>query len=302
MHKSNFVTAVKVGGKVLREFDNSVYVPFGSEYTILLKNLSSVRARVSVTIDGDDALDGHTLIIDAKDSIELKRFIKNGNMKTGNAFKFIEKTAKVEKHRGNRAGDGLITVTYEFESQYFNRPNPIAITGSQRPWYDKGYRSFVQPQEGVFYSTTAQNSGDTMGYEDFWFPNDDGNLKGSRVENLPQANNSMCYYSGEIGNAGGVMRSATKTLVHSYVPPKNDAGVTAPGALTEQEFVVASAFWGDGLKHDMTIQLRGDVGQQKTVVQAPVTVKKLKRCSMCGTNVKQTAKFCHECGASVEIA
>lgn len=170
MHKSNFVTAIKVGGKVLREFDNSVYVPFGSEYTILLKNLSSVRARVSVSIDGDDALDGHTLIIEAKDSIELKRFIKNGNMKTGNAFKFIEKTAKVEKHRGNRAGDGLITVTYEFESQYFNRPNPIAITGSQRPWYDKGYRSFVQPQEGVFYSTTAQNSGDKMGYEDFGSP------------------------------------------------------------------------------------------------------------------------------------
>ena len=118
-------------------------------------------------------------------------------------------------------------------------------------------------------------------------------------------------------NADGILRSrsaVSTTLdsslrasnqaamnVKSFIP-QNDAGVTAPGQITDQEFRLSTAtFWTDGIKHDMTIQLRGDVGQEKAVVKAPVTVKKLKRCSMCGTNVKQTAKFCHECGSSVEI-
>ncbi len=286
MHKSNFVTAIKVGGKVLREFDNSVYIPFGSEYTILLKNLSSVRARVSVSIDGDDALGDYCLIIDGKDEIELKRFVKNGNLQKGNAFKFIEKTAKIEKHRGNRANDGLITVTYEFESEWWKQP--YAISGSMGKARSGGYRGIGPDwnEAQTFYSTTMQ----------------DGHL-GVACNDEDILRSVPSITSNYVSQVGSPLRASAQAAanVKSFLP-QNDAGVTAPGQVTDQSFHLSTrTFWSDGIKHDMTIQLRGDVGQEKAVVKAPVTVKKLKRCSMCGTNVKQTAKFCHECGSSVEI-
>lgn len=291
MHKSNFVTAIKVGGKVLREFDNSVYIPFGSEYTILLKNLSSVRARVSVSIDGKDALDGMRLVVNPKSSIDLKRFIKNGNMDAGNAFKFIEKTAKVEKHRGNRAEDGLITINYEFESDWkFYSGGGLAIAGGAK---SRGYDTFVQKIGDNSYNPHMQT-------EDFYFTSNADTAKGSYVESLPEPNgvqySTTANYCAVVGD--DVPRS--KSVLRSALP-QNTAGITAPGTVTEQKFVPASLFMTDGIVHTMTIELKGGVGPQNNPVKAPVTVTRLTRCSMCGTNVRQTAKFCHECGSSVEI-
>lgn len=283
MHKSNFVTAIKVGGKVLREFDNSVYVPFGSEYSILLKNLSSKRAKVSVTIDGTDALDGNTIIVEAKDSVDLKRFLKSNNMNEGNAFKFIEKTAKISNHRGDRAEDGLITITYEFETDYAKLNQPT----------------------GPFYSTPYRD-------EPFWFYQNSHTIQGGLdTQHTYTSNAGTSLASDDVARAqycgtptvrSFLPLSTPKNVPKSQaVPPKNDAGITAPGRITEQKFVTATYFWGDGIKHDMTIQLKGGVGPEQKPVKAPVTVTRLKRCSMCGTNVRQVAKFCHECGASVEI-
>ena len=43
MYNNKLVAAIKSNGKVLREFGEEVYIPFGSEYSILIKNLHSVR-------------------------------------------------------------------------------------------------------------------------------------------------------------------------------------------------------------------------------------------------------------------
>lgn len=263
MFNKNLVMAIKAGGKVLREFNNSVYVPFGSEYTIFLKNLSTKRAKVLVSIDGEDALDGHSLILSPNENLELKRFIKNGNMSSGNAFKFIEKTAKVEKHRGNGEFDGLITVQYEFERELINIQGR-AYTGTQYPDYyitDSSSRGFVD-NKSIYtaYSCSVNNS-----Y--------------SFSDSEPQ------------------VLASTKNTLKS---PQNTAGVTAPGSITEQKFVQASSFYGDGVRNTMTVQLEGLVEGQ-VEIHKPVTVTRLKRCGMCGTSVRQVAKFCHECGASVEI-
>lgn len=248
MFKNNLVVAVKVSGKILREFDDIVYIPFGTEYSILLKNLFRKKVRVHVKIDGQDALDGKSLIIEPHDSIDLKRFIKNGNLDAGNAFKFIEKTDKIEKHRGNHAEDGLITVEYEFEN-------------------DKNV-SWSSIRGGIDNSSTKR---DYFYNENIFRPT----LIYKNSVNYTQHYNTLS------NNA-------------------NTSGITAPGSIQEQKFTPAGMFIGDGTKHIMTLQLKGLVdGQQE--IQKPVTVTRLKRCNMCGTSVRQVAKFCHECGASVEI-
>lgn len=119
MYESKMAVAIKSYGRVLRESGDAVFLPFGCEYSLLLKNLNSVRAIVRIWIDGTDAVEGTTgLVVPPNQSVELERFIKNGNLQAGNRFKFIERSASVSAHRGNKIDDGLIRVEFEFEKVY----------------------------------------------------------------------------------------------------------------------------------------------------------------------------------------
>jgi len=113
MFHNKLVACIKTGGKVLREHGSVVYVPFSSEFSILLKNLNTVGVSVKITIDGTDVLNGDSLIIRANESMELERYLKD--LDKGNKFKFIERSDAVEQHRGVGAEDGLIRVEYQFE-------------------------------------------------------------------------------------------------------------------------------------------------------------------------------------------
>ncbi len=105
MHQTGFVACIKVNGKILRESNDTVSLPFGSSYSILIKNLNSVRSQVKVSIDGTDATDGTHLVIPANGEVELERFIRNANLTSGNKLKFIERTEGIESHRGIKAED-----------------------------------------------------------------------------------------------------------------------------------------------------------------------------------------------------
>ncbi len=120
MYESKLAAAIKVDGKVLREFKDTVHIPFGSEYTVLLKNLNTTRAVANVFIDGENAVPGG-LVIDPGREVDLERWIKNGNLTEGNRFKFIERTGSVEQHRGIGIEDGLVRIEFQFEQP----PRPI---------------------------------------------------------------------------------------------------------------------------------------------------------------------------------
>lgn len=122
MYKSNFVCSLKVGGKILRENSGVVTLPFGSEYGVLLKNLGSRRAMVKVSVDGQDATEGTRLILQPNSSLELERFIRDGNLKSGNKFKFIERTQKIEDHRGIKEDDGLVRIEFWAEKETVDVP------------------------------------------------------------------------------------------------------------------------------------------------------------------------------------
>lgn len=259
--------AIKANGKILREFNGVTYLPFGSEYSILLKNLSTRRCRVSVHIDGSDALDNANLIIEAGSETNLTRFIKAGNLEVGNSFKFIEKSDKVEKFRGNKVDDGLVTVHFEFEQE---APKQVLPNYTTR-----------------VYST---NTYQTMGYDTV--------TRSGFSQPMAAAASAETTYTAEVKlSSGNILRS--KSLGFAAAP-QNSAGVTAPGSINEQKFSQARYFVGDGKAFTMSMELKGG-DPDGNLVKKEIMVKKLIRCSFCGTNVKQTAKFCHECGAGVQI-
>lgn len=147
MYESKLAAAIKVKGKVLREFKDTVYVPFGSEYSILLKNLHTTRAVVNVFIDGDDMVPGG-IVLNAGQEVDLERSVKNGNLNEGNKFKFIERTGSVEQHRGTKLEDGLVRVEFQFEQP----PRPIVWN---TPTWDSGK---IYPQGGLLRSMDVSYS------------------------------------------------------------------------------------------------------------------------------------------------
>ena len=136
MYGNKLAAAIKVNGKVLREFKDTVHIPFGSEYAITIKNLHTTRSVVSVYIDGDNMVPGG-LVLNAGQSIDLERSIKNNNLTEGNRFKFIERTGAVEQHRGIGIEDGLVRIEYQFELPVINTAW-IQASGSQ-----------IYPQGGI---------------------------------------------------------------------------------------------------------------------------------------------------------
>jgi hypothetical protein len=118
MYKHNFVVAVKSEGNVLREIDDKVYLPFGSSYSIFMKNLDSRRASVAIDIDGEDVLDGNRIIVASHDDLELEGFLSGKKAEYG--FKFIERTEAIENYRGIKAEDGIIRVEVKFEKSAFS--------------------------------------------------------------------------------------------------------------------------------------------------------------------------------------
>lgn len=130
VHKENFVVAIKNNGKILREvFSNTVYLPFGSEYSVLLKNLNSVSAVVDVDIDGISV--GKGIIVRPNTSTELEGFLEGYSVK--NRFKFIQKTKEISDYRGDRVDDGIVRVEYRFEKTY----TPISV------WYNYNYQEHL---------------------------------------------------------------------------------------------------------------------------------------------------------------
>jgi hypothetical protein len=143
MYSKNFAAAIKVNGKILREFGDTVYLPFGSEYEIRLKNLNSERAKVIIEIDGNNVTD-NGLVLNPYQIVDLERFIKNGNLYSGNRFKFIERTEKIEDYRGIRLEDGLIVIKYCFEiprPTYRSSPfihNSVYLNSCSKSFSDSG--------------------------------------------------------------------------------------------------------------------------------------------------------------------
>jgi hypothetical protein len=263
VYHQKLVACIKVNGKVLREIGDTVTLPFGSEYSILLKNLNSVRVQAKVYVDGQDATEGTWLVIPANGSIELERFIRNGNLAAGNRLKFIARSKKVEAHRGLRAEDGLVRVEYRTERVFQTQDVYINCyryhdCWSHYPWWGvwNGLNS------GII--TKSSSSG------------------GSGVQ---------ATYTSQSQNCGALNSQVSLSV--------DNSGITVPGSESNQTFTNAPSFSVHEQSEVLVLKLRGEVGGKR--VEKPVTVKSKPKCQTCGKVNKATSKFCADCGTALTL-
>jgi hypothetical protein len=263
VYSKKFVAVIKCNGKILRETskDNDVILPFGAEYSILLKNLDNRRAIAEVSIDGTDVLDGRRLVIDGNDDTELKGVMVNNAVK--NAFKFIQKTEKIQDHRGDKIDDGFIRIKFGFERQIDYTTTWLA------PTYPTVYRSFYH-QSDIKYG--GFNEGPTC--------------KGM-VEPLATANISSSISS-----------SVTMDSLGESSLPQAEEGITVPGSELKQDF--NSTHVGTIEDHGtIIIRLKG-TDKIDVPVRTPLFVSTKKECPTCGTKSRYGTKFCSECGTNIQ--
>jgi hypothetical protein len=280
MYNSKLVASIKSNGKVLREFKDTVYVPFGSEYSILLKNLNTVRALINIYIDGDNIVPGG-LVLNAGQEIDLQRAIRNGNMNEGNKFKFIERTGKIEDHRGIKIEDGLIRVEFQFEKVY-------------------------KRQDGIQWNKTTL---DSIDYSPSWQPTSmdsysSGILRNTTASTPKSMSGTVTCSSASYAATNMTVGSATLNVsaaAQSFnAAPQTETGITVAGSKSEQKFNTVSSFTCEPEKHNIILKLLGETPDNEAV-RKPITVKAKPKCVTCGKQNKATAKFCSECGTALEI-
>lgn len=263
MFSEKFVVAVKSKGSILREFKDIVYLKFGEEYSILLKNLNSKRALVKVSIDGNDIGDGTKFVINANSEIELKRFIKNGNLNEGNSLKFIERTSAIENHRGIKSDDGILRIEFEYEKDAV-----IHIP--------------------YMYKSTWPSPTITYPYNPPMYGNTGSILRGMASASTTISANALIN-STDSGDK-------TEVVAQSV----NEIGITVPGSVIEQKFTTVADFTTEGIAHAIVMRLVGETEDNKPVVKS-VTVNTKPKCVTCGKVNKATSKFCSSCGTSLTI-
>jgi hypothetical protein len=263
------VACVKVDGKILREDKNVVTLPFGSEYSIFVKNLNATRIKVKVSIDGTDATENTWLVVEPNSDIDLERFIKSGNMDKGNRFKFIERTAEIEEHRGIKADDGLIRVEYQVE-----KPKPIVIDVEEHHHhYDDYHYPWYRPRPWRYSGELTKSSS--------------GPLRSRSLR--PSAASAKSMRKSVVPTSASISPESLSL---------NDTGITVPGSESNQKFHWVSGF-GTGPSEVIVLQLRGVVAGK--AAKKAVTVQTKLKCVTCGKTQKSTEKFCGKCGTALEI-
>lgn len=296
MFKDNLVVAIKANGKILREVNGTSILPFGCEYSVLIKNLDSKRAKVKVWIDGTDATEGTQLVVNANSEIVLERFIKNGNLKEGNKLKFIEKTQKISDHRGDKIDDGFIRIEWQFEkivqTQYINTiyndyyyrhggicPSPSPIWLSNGGYY--GSSGYTET-----YGTVSSNATTTL--------TSNATSDVVRAAVATAMNGEATAYTAQAATVNNVSLNATENTEGGL------EGITVPGSHSDQKFEYAPWFNVEEVKHTIVLKLQGENAQGQKV-EKPVTVKTKPKCDTCGHTNKATNKFCSECGTSLQL-
>lgn len=289
MYNNKFVVCIKVDNKILREIDDVVYLPFGTEYTIYLKNLNSRKALVNVEIDNRKVING--LLLNANSFCELERFVEGFSMKSGPKLKFIEKTQQISDYRGDKPEDGLVRIEVQFEKE-----KPVTITRNviDKHYYDNyvpwvtypvypNYPSQLPYWYGVS-NTTAQYtsySGDIM--------------DGCHVTSFGNNVSSGADVTKSASEFSSLMPQESMFLSQT-VP--NDAGITVEGSDSEQKFTYGTVGELEENSHVIILRLYGQT-TTNTKVETPLTVDKKIVCAICGHKNPKVQKCCGNCGARI---
>lgn len=262
MFKENLVVAVKADNKYLKDIGNQVFLPFGTEYSLFFRNKDTRRALVGpVMVDGKDVLNGTKVILSGNSEWNLEGGGKafDPTQTKNYRFKFIEKTAKISQHRGDDPSDGLVSVTFQYETS-----SVIVKALSHISSRDTSLSRRVNLDDMII-----------------------GGCAGTGEATNALYSMNMCDNS---------MVSSASSLKTNFAPQKS--GMTTQGSSFDQNYSEGRVGDLDSNKHVLTFGLYGQMGNGEDVKEV-ITPKTKLTCATCGTENPFNGKFCGECGTNL---
>lgn len=214
---ASFVVTVLINNKPIREYNEDgqrvCRIPFGSEYSLKIKNKSLLRAKAEISLDGTDVLGNRTIVIPGLGDVVVERFVTDLN--GGKKFKFIsleegEKTGQIQDPTSPENGNICVKVYPEKITQWFtstsDSPTGIFTRLPSSPTWVTSDSSFYGGTQGCSGSSILRNAG--------------------------VANTTF-----------SVSASSTPTSNVFVAQEISDAGGTAEGSQSSQKFGVDHSYW-----------------------------------------------------------
>ena len=110
MYNNKIVCAIKHNNKPLTENKDTVFLPFNTEYSIYLKNMSNDIAYISVYVNGRDVNPNKKIRLFPKCTATIEKF-----QDSNHRFIFKERTKELQEVRINQDEDSLIRLEICFE-------------------------------------------------------------------------------------------------------------------------------------------------------------------------------------------
>ena len=303
MYSNKLVCSVKVGRKILREKvrdnESTVFIPFGSEYSLMLKNLGGRNAVVYIEIDGKKASQ-NGFYIRAGQTADIERFVES--LTEGRRFKFIEKTEEISDFRGDRVDDGIIRVTWQFE-----KPAPEikdVIINHRHDHYNAyhhgwGCRCPFCTGSLWYGPITWSNTNTSMPLNNITYTSNIGSsISGGG------GTQSSCFNASVVGsNVDGVYGARGPSGPQGsedrglYKCAADAPGITVEGSKSFQQFGTAHANMLETNVHSMIILLKG-FDDSKKYIKDPITTKHKRQCPTCGRKWKNS-EYCGNCSTAL---
>ncbi len=272
MYKNNFVLTILRNGKLQKEMDGNVGLPFGTEYKIRLKNKNCRQAMAKVFIDNIQVCSLGDFVIGAGSSLDLERFVET-SLARGKKFKFVSLDHS-EVDDPTSSENGIVKVEFRLEKQTpFICFDPVKI----KPF----------PFVGEDYNGT----GNFKHYDwTYWCDNDSS---GKKSGNTYICNDAKSLRSTHDGSACYVNYCST-----NIGPPESLTGATVGGGDSNQQFYYASDFNVEDIPTVLTLKLvsSGDLNNKKVV---STKISKGRHCTACGRAVKSYYRYCSNCGCKL---
>ena len=269
MYSKGFVVTIKNDrGQVLRESrDREVFLPFNSNYSILLKNNNNRRALAEIKIDGTNVLGSQRIIVPAHGSVDVDRFCIDGNLQEGRKFEFVKATdERVQDPTSNFNGFVQIKFWLEKEQKMPDWVMPVIPVKPWNPPYITPYTWEIGDVPAPVYYSETRPTG-ISGFSTM---------------------RKMCSFDGGTrSSTGQPVASCGSAQTFNFA---EDKGATVEGGYSNQSFTEGNIGELELNYTEITLKLKPS--------KEAVTVKQTRKlyCSNCGDKVKLADKFCSKCG------
>ncbi len=243
VYQNKFVLCVLVNGNIVKEqSDGSVCIPFGSEYTVRLRNKNNRRVLVVLYIDGENVSEGG-FIVNANDYVDIKRPVN-----VDRAFKFVSlQSADAQdfgKNGPSTSVTGKIEARFYFEKEpyvkkYTTVPLPYTY---EKPWVSQPILKWSSSTKSSLTSelqnSQITNDADTCGLYS-------GEIKLCDTTSIPPQNDCCLQSFGFSGQ------------LHSSSVQGFSDGCTVEGSETGQNFAT-TVFCAESTCTTLVVTLRSD--------------------------------------------